>query len=126
MPVQIYSGVALPSAPINRMNNRPMFPQNQTNANQSNSPHPPSTRPSQPHLSQPPHAHRPPTGQFGSSPDFGEEAPPSYDDAIADDAGPVDGLRRNYSQQHSTPSSVGGINSSTKLKDERLFSNNET
>jgi hypothetical protein len=35
-----------------------------------------------------------------------DEPPPSYDDAMADDLGPVDGPRRDYEQPVSQP--VGG------------------
>ena len=41
------------------------------------------------------HQHGPPVGYAGLG---GDEAPPSYEDAMADEIGPVDGPRRNYSQ----------------------------
>ncbi|KAI9855582.1 MAG: hypothetical protein M1813_009721 [Trichoglossum hirsutum] len=41
------------------------------------------------------HNHRPPVGNVSVG---GDVAPPSYEDAMADEIGPVDGPRRNYSQ----------------------------
>ena len=41
------------------------------------------------------HQNGPPVGYAGIG---GDEAPPSYEDAMADEIGPVDGPRRDYSQ----------------------------
>ena len=93
MQVQVYSGIAPPQELLNAMaNNIPTAP-SQTPFSQQ--------KPSYPQQAPP---------QFGpASLDVPNEAPPSYEDAIADDLGPVDGPRRDYAQpqQQHTPTGSG-------------------
>ncbi|KAL8825479.1 MAG: hypothetical protein Q9191_004391 [Dirinaria sp. TL-2023a] len=74
MPVQVYSGIAPPQALLNAMANNPVT----GTSNQL-----PQQAPQQP----------PPP--FAPS-DIADDVPPSYEDAIADELGPVDGPRREY------------------------------
>ncbi|KAG8533763.1 uncharacterized protein KY384_001504 [Bacidia gigantensis] len=105
MPCQVYSGVAPPEALLEAMSHRPEEPP-------------------------PPMPARPPTqtgGVTGSGPtqttdhiepspeDIPPDAPPSYEDAIAEDMAPVDGPRRDYQQN---PPSAGGNEKSRRLFDE--------
>lgn len=76
MPVQVYSGIAPPQALLNAM----------ASSLPGASDEAPQEAPQQP----------PP--QFAPS-ETAEEPPPSYEDAIADDLGPVDGPRRDYHQR---------------------------
>lgn len=71
----------------------------------------------------PPQSPRPPIQQGPSdhiepSPgDIPDEAPPSYEDAMADDLAPIDGPRRQYEQQPSqTP-----IGDEKRSGNDRLF-----
>ncbi|SLM35660.1 Immunoglobulin E-set [Lasallia pustulata] len=81
MPVQVYSGIAPPEALLAAMAATPVA-QSQP-------------RPYKP----PPFAHVPSRIPL---PEFGDEAPPSYEDAMAENVGPVVGARRDY-EQPSTP-----------------------
>jgi hypothetical protein len=93
MPVQVYSGITPPQALLNAMANHPTTSQFK--------PPLPQRRPSQPQ--QPP-------PQFAPAPsDIPEDAPPSYQDAMADDLAPIDGPRRDYAPtpQHPAPAGSG-------------------
>ena len=106
MPVDVYSGIAPPQALLDQMANRP-------------------TGQPIPSYNPPPGSANGPTtsgpagqGQGGhvepSASDIPLDAPPSYEDAMADDLAPIDGPRRDYS----TPSS----NRDEKSRnDDRLF-----
>ena len=121
MPVQIYSGIAPPEALLARMNSQPSFLQGQqSNPGLSASPQSSTPRPPQTHTAP---LLQPQQGQFSPPPPtFPGEAPPSYEDAIADGIGPVDGPRRAYDQLPSTPASASSGKASGELgKDERLF-----
>ena len=59
------------------------------------------------------------SGQFAPPPaDIPDEAPPSYEDAIADDLAPVDGPRRDY--HHEQPLTPARTNEKG-AGDDRLF-----
>ena len=113
MPVEVYSGIAPPQALLDQMANRPTAqPVPSYNVRPSGSANGPS-------LGHSPGTSRPP-GQAQSdhiepSPsDIPSEAPPSYEDAMADDLAPIDGPRRDYS----TPSTSSGKKTAN---DDRLF-----
>jgi hypothetical protein len=82
--VQVYSGIAPPAALLDAMASRPT---------------PASNRPARPLSANTPHtfdpAYPPQLGTPGAT--AAEDAPPSYEDAMADEIGPVDGPRREYS-----------------------------
>ena len=113
MPVEVYSGIAPPQALLDQMANRP------------------TAQPVQTHNLRPPGSTGgPPLGYFPgtsgppeqtqsdhvepSPSDIPSEAPPSYEDAMADTLAPVDGPRRDYS----APTSSRGEKSAD---DDRLF-----
>lgn len=95
IPVKVYSGIAPPAAlldkiaaahPKHRLENPPQ-PQGQPYA-----PPTPAT-PSNPNSYDMPPA---PAGAYGAPSTAGDDAPPSYEDAMADDVEPIDGPRREY------------------------------
>ena len=104
MPVEVYSGIAPPQALLNAMSN---LPASQTST-QPNQPPPTPVRPGAasngglPGYSQAPppaSAAQGASDHIEPSPgDIPPDAPPSYEDAIADDIGPIDGPRRDYQQ----------------------------
>ena len=96
MPVQVFSGIRPPQALLDAMSH-PGVPQP--------APHGHFT-PQSPSASS-----RPPAAVDPSPNDLPADAPPSYEDAIADDLGPIDGPRREYSQPEQPQvqgSSAGG------------------
>ena len=118
MPVEVYSGIAPPQALLDQMADRPSGrPSTNHNLRPHGSANAPSAGPS-------PGPSRPNTqaqsDHIEPSPsDIPDEAPPSYEDAMADDLAPIDGPRRNYHQQtSSTPPGSSGKGSG---KDDRLF-----
>ena len=113
MPVEVYSGIAPPQALLDQMAERPNA-QPAPNFN----PRPPGST-NGPSAGLFPATSRPPgQGQSGhvepSPSDIPNEAPPSYEDAMADDLAPIDGPKRNYS----APASESGKGSAN---DDRLF-----
>ena len=117
MPVEVYSGIAPPQALLDQVAGRPssqpapnlnLRPPGSTNSpSQGHSPGPsrPSTQAQSDHIEPSPS-------------DIPDEAPPSYEDAMADDLAPIDGPRRDYHQQTtSTPARSGGKGSAN----DRLF-----
>lgn len=113
MPVEVYSGIAPPQALLDQMMNRPTAQPVQTHnlrppgftGGPSQGYSPGSSGP--PGQAQSDHVEPSPS-------DIPSEAPPSYEDAMADTLAPVDGPRRDYSAQ---PSSRG----EKSADDERLF-----
>jgi hypothetical protein len=84
-PIQVYSGVSPPAALLDRLATRPPLPDRvSTNFNPK-----PGPRPGVAHSQT--SAAGPSTGAIPS------DAPPSYEDAMADEIGPVDGPRREFS-----------------------------
>ena len=110
MPVEVYSGIAPPQALLDQMANRPS---GQPATNHNLRPHGSVNAPSA----------RPTPGQSDhiepSPSDIPHEAPPSYEDAMADDLAPIDGPRRNYHQQ--TNSTPPGSSGKGLAKNDRLF-----
>ena len=98
MPVQVYSGIAPPQDLLNSMANNTSIPQSHQQQTHTES-------------SVPQSAPVPPA--------IPEEAPPSYEDALADELAPVDGPRRDYAQAQQQPGPTG----STEKRGwgERLF-----
>ncbi|KAL8918646.1 MAG: hypothetical protein Q9208_007207 [Pyrenodesmia sp. 3 TL-2023] len=101
MPVQVYSGIAPPQALLEAMTSQvpprqPPRPHTFPTASGPSPPSPvsvPASSPQQPGLQ--PHQ----TGQTHPEGPFPDDVPPSYEDAIADGIGPVDGPRGIYQQQ---------------------------
>ena len=119
LPVQVFSGVAPPRALLDALAAQRPVPV----PGSSDGMAPPGVQPQQPPLAQssPAYAANPPAA--GQPPD---DAPPSYEDAMAQDLGPVDGLRRDYADM---PTELDGRpgRSSTSLEktpggdNDRLF-----
>jgi hypothetical protein len=78
-PVKVFSGIAPPAALLESASARP-----------PPIPHRPSTTANMPDPAYPPQLGTPAAA-------FGDEPPPSYEDAMAEDIAPVDGPRREYS-----------------------------
>lgn len=118
MPVEVYSGIAPPQALLDQMADRPTAQQaassNLRPPGFANGP----LSGGSPGPSQPPAQAQ--SGHVEPSPsDIPDEAPPSYEDAMADDLAPIDGPRRDYHQQAtSTPPGSSGKGSGS---DDRLF-----
>ena len=135
LPVKVFSGIRPPPELLGRMASSskpqqasPIFskPEKPHAIPVSNGHHPdpdvPST-PTQEHSAYP--------AQMGApapEPDYPDEAPPSYEDAMAEDIGPVDGPRHSYSvpdaeqqQPAFNPDSKTGLG---RRVSERLFSSN--
>lgn len=120
MPVKVYSGIAPPPGVLARMSDQwPAQAEAQPQAQSST--HNPTPGPSQAfHSPQQPSQ----PGQFTLSPQaLPEDSPPSYEDAVGNDYGPVDGPRRDYHQQPQRESYPGadGKGSGDSGVDERLF-----
>ncbi|KAH0543027.1 hypothetical protein FGG08_002635 [Glutinoglossum americanum] len=136
MPVQVFSGIAPPLALLKATartqntgmlsppSSTPSFPISPLSSSSNDRPITPGT-PLQP--ISPLYANRPQpigetTNDYSNGPLVGyvgaggDVAPPSYEDAMADEIGPVDGPRRDYSQQTETESSkTGGAVGSGRL-----------
>ena len=106
MPVQVYSGIAPPAALLAAMSNRP------SRTSTHDVPPPTPSRPSAqggglPAYSQPPSTQA--TDHIEPSPsDIPPDAPPSYEDAIADNMGPIDGPRMEYRPNEARDDKSGG------------------
>jgi len=62
----------------------------------------------------------PQQGHYGGPISADDDAPPSYEDAIAEDIGPVDGPRRDYNQPD-VPPGAPRLSDDWKPSGERLF-----
>ena len=106
MPVQVYSGMAPTQALLAAMANRANQPPSQ------DIPPPLPFRPSASNGGLPTYAQPTPaqgTDHIEPSPsDIPPDAPPSYEDAIADNMGPIDGPRREYRQDEVRDEKGGG------------------
>lgn len=115
MPIQVYSGIAPPQALLEQMASRPNVRPTYTASHlrpsgAANSPSPGPFRPP---------AQRPQSDHIEPSPsDIPDEAPPSYEDAMADELAPIDGPRRDY---HQTPSRTTDVDGKGSGNDDRLF-----
>ncbi|KAJ5096314.1 hypothetical protein NUU61_005670 [Penicillium alfredii] len=109
MPVRVYSGIAPPQALLDAMAAATLQP----------SPSKPSSRPSWPTnegSSRPPMPPRPMDAPVPvSTAEVYDDAPPSYEDAMAENLSPVDGPRREY-HPPDTSSSGGAMDSGTDAK----------
>ena len=118
MPVQVFSGISPPQQLLDQMASRPG---NQGNSYVSSNLRPPGGSVND-HVSgpsRPPGQTQQPSDHIEPSPsDIPDVAPPSYEDAMADDLAPVDGPRRDYALQSSVPT-LG--ESEKRAGDERLF-----
>lgn len=112
MPVQVYSGIEPPQQLLDQMANRPNPQQASYIASNLR---PPGFLSGS---SRPPAQPQPQSDHIEPSPsDIPDVAPPSYEDAMADDLAPVDGPRRDYAQQ----TSQSTLGASEKGGDDRLF-----
>ncbi|KAL8740089.1 MAG: hypothetical protein Q9190_007168 [Brigantiaea leucoxantha] len=117
MPLKVYSGIAPPQALLDAMRDRTSAPNPQsTNFPASTSPisvSPSAAAPTTP-------TYPPASEPAGPEGPFPAEAPPSYEDAIAEDLGPVDGPRRDY---HQVEGQGGGFGADEKVAGQggRLF-----
>ncbi|KAI9682934.1 MAG: hypothetical protein M1829_006370 [Trizodia sp. TS-e1964] len=123
MPVQVFSGVAPPAALLSAMAEARSAPQNQrVNASQLSIRPPPTSGEYPPTSISPSH---PPHSGENSEDTSSNVAPPSYEDAIADELAPVDGPRRDYSQPTESSAGIRGAvdEKDTRTFGERLFPN---
>ncbi len=110
MPVLVYSGIAPPEALLTAIADRLSRPPQQTPGPLP--PRPPTGSGGLPAYQS--SAQQGPSDHIEPSPsDIPDIAPPSYEDAMADDLGPIDGPRRDYQQN---PAAAG-----REEKGERLF-----
>ena len=135
MPVKVYSGIKPPPALLKAIatsHPRPHMPMDSSHKPTSASthvpvPHTPSS-PSTPSYDQNP----PRIGTIASSQQAepNDDAPPSYEDAMADEIGPVDGPRRDYNIPNQPERRQNSLNDESKgsglsrRPSERLFSQN--
>ena len=106
MPVHVFSGIRPPQALLDAMSH----------------PGAPQPGPSTQFTPQSPSASSRPPVSFDPLPnDLPADAPPSYEDAIADDLGPIDGPRREYSQPEQ-PQVQGSSTGGNEKTMGRLFS----
>ena len=136
MPVKVYSGIKPPPALLRAIatsHQRPHVPMDPSPISPSIGSHPslayiPSS-PSTPSYEQ----HSPRVGTLAppQRPLPDDDAPPSYEDAMADEIGPVDGPRRDYNipsqperRQNSLNDESKGLGLSRKPS-ERLFAQND-
>jgi len=120
MPVQVFSGIAPPEALLSAMAaSRPP-------ASPNAGVRPPSLVHSTPTPTTPSYSSSPPQpGEYGPPlPTGDDDAPPSYEDAMAEDVGPVDGPRREYNQPD-VPPGAPPISNDGKSSGERLFPETE-
>lgn len=89
MPLKVFSGIAPPPALLNAMRERAATINTSTHL---------STTPSQASPGAAAPTYPGPSEPTGPEGPFPAEAPPSYEDAIAEDLGPVDGPRGEYHQ----------------------------
>ena len=119
MPVAIYSGIAPPPALLAAMAG---LPQPQPQAQPEPVPPPFGQRPSSNHFS-PDTSPGLSLGQYGppAPSDIPSEAPPSYEDAMAEHMAPVDGPRREYQQPESRETVGDEKRNGGFRNEERLF-----
>lgn len=114
LPLRVFSGIAPPASLLNALANQPApshtLHNTQTCYDTMQGKNPPPSSPSSPTA---PNQNFP--ARFGSSSqivDPDEPPPPSYEDAMAEDIGPLDGPRRDYNPPVDPPNSPGGSSSS--------------
>lgn len=135
MPVKVYSGIKPPPALLEAIatsHQRPRVPMDLGSRTPSMGNHPPiahtPSSPSTPSYEQ----HSPRVGTFAQSPQAmpDDDAPPSYEDAMADEIGPVDGPRRDYNIPSQPEQRQNSLNDESKgsglsrKPSERLFAQN--
>jgi hypothetical protein len=116
MPCKVYSGIEPPAALVEEMFKRQHGQPHDMPYTDSKPPSQPSALPPRPQGQEtdaPLPAYTPaapgaavssgPTGAGATGTAAPEEPPPSYEDAMAEDIGPVDGRRANYEQPQSEP-----------------------
>lgn len=136
MPVKVYSGIKPPPALLKAIatsHQQPHMPMDPGPKPSSIGNHPPIPRtpssPSTPSYEQ----HSPRVGTFAPSQQamLNDDAPPSYEDAMADEIGPVDGPRRDYNIPSQPERRQNSLNDESKgsglsrKPSERLFSQND-
>lgn len=108
MPCRVYSGIEPPAQLVEEMFKRQSEQRHDTPYNRPPvSAAPAASRPdAEAGVPNPAPAYSPPAPGAvvgGAGPGEPEDAPPSYEDAMAQDIGPVDGPRRNYEQPQTAP-----------------------
>jgi hypothetical protein len=136
MPVKVYSGIKPPPALLKAIatsHQRLRMPMDSSSKPSSIGNHPPAPRtpssPSTPSYEQ----HSPRVGTFAPSQQAfpNDDAPPSYEDTMADEIGPVDGPRRDYNIPSQAERRQNSLNDESKgsglnrKPSERLFSQND-
>ena len=116
MPVQVYSGITPPPALLAELAKRGGLSKANFGATQDATTKPFSISSS----SQPPPFSPSSANIASSSADTAEDAPPSYEDAMAEDLAPVDGPRRDYQQPLAGPL-VSDSKRTGLFSNERLF-----
>ena len=133
LPVKVYSGVKPPPELLRAMAaNNPFHPLNVAAAANGIPQSPVSPTPQTPSTPVSDHGSFPALLGAPASPrpSSEDDAPPSYEDAMAEDIAPVDGPRRNYSVPEDPEQSQSSFNSDSKSSgigrrmSERLFSQN--
>ena len=137
LPVQVFSGIAPPSQLLEAMRNQPPRPQLHSSVSGANNtshlhvPHMPPipTTPTSPTWED--HSFPAAAGMHNPAARYGEfpnDAPPSYEDAMAENLAPVDGPRRNYDVSDESGTSNSAFNEKGgalgRRTSERLFSQN--
>jgi len=127
MPVDLYSGVKPPPALLAEMARRADSSLSNVRPSPRPNPRPGSFPPSSASSSQPPPftpSSRPSSSSTAFAPPstaIPDEAPPSYEDALAEDLAPVDGPRREYNQPQASPIIGDSKRGSAFGGNERLF-----
>jgi hypothetical protein len=114
LPVKVFSGIAPPASLLNALANQPAPSHSlsdPTTPDSLASGHDqPTPTPASPTTSDQTFLAR--FGSVSQPVDPDEPPPPSYEDAMAEDIGPLDGPRRNYNPPLDPPSSPGGSSNS--------------
>lgn len=119
----VYSGVTPPQALLSAA--APVPQSLHLRHTQHNDPHDPSTPSESSSLGGHPSEHPSQIGSYDDPPPFPDDAPPSYEDALADDIAPFDGPRRDYNPPPSSPVVPDGKGSGVSRRvSERLFASN--
>ena len=105
MPVQVFSGITPPPALLAELAKRsgPSAVKVRPSQEAATRPSPISSSSRLPSFSPSSHPSSTTTNLAVPSTDMPDDAPPSYEDAMAEDLAPVDGPRRDYQQPQTTP-----------------------
>lgn len=136
LPVKVFSGIAPPASLLNAIANQPARPHSLHDVETSNGAVSDYNQPTLTPISPTAPDQQIPAqfGSFGPQVDPDEPPPPSYEDAMAEEIGPLDGPRRDYNPPIDPPTSPGGTSNAfagdskagglRRHVSERLFSQN--